>query len=72
MRDPIADLEMTKDLYETIVKLTELAVTGKEKMEAEADGPEDRKAVAEAEATIIMGQFYVNEYEERHRHGQLK
>lgn len=64
--------EMTKDLYELLTKLTELAVTGKEKMDAEADGPADRLEVAKAEATILLGQYYVNEYDEQYRHGDLK
>ena len=62
---------MDKSVYELLVKLTELAVTGKEKMAEEAQGAEDRREVAEAEATIIIAQYYVNEYDELYRGGHL-
>lgn len=63
---------MDRKLYETIIALTELAVDGKDARERDADGPEDRRAIAEAEGTIIMGQHYVREYEEQYRNGDLK
>lgn len=62
---------MDKRTYELIRDLTELAINGKDAMAADADGPEDRRLVAEAECTIIRGQYIVNEYEEAHRHGDL-
>lgn len=67
-----ADFEMPKELYELIVSLTELAVYGLESMQDDAVDFQDRKRVAEAEGVVTKAQFLVNEYDERHRFGDLK
>ena len=63
---------MNRKLYELIERLTDLAADGVKVLEADADGPDDRLAVAEAQATIVIAQHYVDEYREQYESGDLK
>lgn len=63
---------MDRKLYETLVTITELAVDGVEAIKRDATCPEDRLREAEGQAAIVMAQYYVNEYAEQYRNGDLK
>ena len=64
-------MDMTRELYELLRDLTYLADKGREKMEADADSADSRKEVAKAAACVLMGSFYVEEYEEQYRFDSL-
>lgn len=64
-------MHMTKSLYELLVKLTEVASDGAEARKADAATAEDRLAAVDAANTVTLGEFYVEEFAEQYRHGDL-
>ncbi len=70
--ESIKGLEMTKHLYETLVELVDLATDGQESRDNDADGPVDRLRACESNNALSRGKFYVEEYAERYRNGDLK
>jgi hypothetical protein len=65
-------MTMNRKLYETIVALTNFAEEGSEKLAERVDvGPAERLAIAESQCAIIMGRYYVDEYEEQYRNDNL-